>query len=381
MISNNRINYLDYAKAIVIMVVITVHIGFYQLNSNILFAMPLFFVVTGYSFTLGKRTIKESVFLRFKTVMIPFWIFMLLYTAVEVVRAYVFRYGNYGIAFASLANTVYGSGMIPFENGIASYLKEIMSYKAQPIHGVDVILPANCHLWFLPAAFTGYVMFVSLVERTNKNNWIKVICIAGLLAIASIEVVFPTVCQLPYGIGRGGIAAAFMLVGYWLKDKKILERKTVKFNVLVCIVAVALYIGALCLGSDGSSMVRSYYGPYGAASVCITFVGGTCGAVLLLQMCRLLDKLPYKRIKKFLSFMGKNVMVFYVLHMFVKFIFDAIYIYLLHSGRDILLDEYKMALLPETSAVYMIFEIVAIIAVCFTVAKLRQYTKISAKKE
>ena len=36
---------------------------------------------------------------------------------------------------------------------------------------------------------------------------------------------------------------------------------------IFCVVAVAICAVSIYLGSDGSAMVRSYYGPYGALSV------------------------------------------------------------------------------------------------------------------
>lgn len=370
---NSRINYLDYAKALSIFFVISIHVGFYQLNSFALFAMPLFFVVTGYSFTAGKRSVKDNIFLRFKSIMLPFWIFMLSFAVLEVIRAYLFGYGDYRMIFPAFAKAIYGSGIIPFENNITAYLKEIMSYKAHPSIGVDTILPISCHLWFLPATFTGYVMFLPLAKLSDKRGIIKLISIVVLLLVSSIEVVFPSVYQLPFGIGRGALAAAFMLVGYWLKCNNLFK-KSHRLNISLSIIALAIFIISLCLGSDGSSFVRSYYGPYGFVSVLITFVGGVCGSILLLQLCRLIDNLPFAKIKNFLSYVGRNVMIFYLLHMLVKFILDAIYIFVFNGG-EVMLDEYKMALLPENALFYMLSEVVLIIAICSLIARLLEHKK------
>ena len=373
--ASGRINFLDYAKAISIICVISIHVGFYQINSIVLFAMPLFFMATGYSFNSTKRTIKENIFLRFKTIMLPFFIFMLVYAGIEMIRAYLFGYGDYRVLFSSLTNTVYGSGILPFDTKITTYLREIMSYKAQPLNGVDVILPSNCHLWFLPAMFTAYALFVLLFKPASKNLLAKIACIIVLLAIAALEAIFPFMKQLPFGLGRGAIGAGFMFVGYWLKETKILERESVPLNIGVCLASASVYVLALCLGSDGSAMVRSFYGPYGVLSVLLTFVGGVGGAVLLLQLCRLIEKIPFEKAKKLLAFSGQNVMVLYLVHMAVKFLLDAFYICLINQGNMLLLDEYKMALLPQQAFVFMIIEIIVIIAVCLVIAKLKNDSK------
>ena len=371
MIKNNRVNYLDYAKAIAVFFVIAIHVGFYQLNDIILFAMPLFFIITGYNFTPKKRTLKEDILIRFKSIMVPFWIAMLFYAIIEVIRAYIFGYGTYEIIFSSLAKLIYGSGIIPFQTNVTEYLKGIMSYKTQPVVGVDVILPSNCHLWFLPATFIGFVMFAIIIKGCEKKHWIKGLCIIGLLLLSSLEVIFPCVMQLPFGIGRGAIGATFMIVGYYLKEYKVFENKSVIFNIGICLITSVVFILALCLGSDGSSMVRSVYGPYGLVSVFITFIGGSCGAILFIELCRVVEKIPVDSLKKFLSFSGKNAIVFYIAHMFVKFLLDVFYISILNQGNAGLLDAYKMGLLAENSLLFMLIEVVLIIVICAFIAKLR----------
>lgn len=373
MLNSQRENFLDYAKAIAIFFVVFIHVGFSWLNEIALFSMPIFFMVTGYAFTLGKRSVKQSVIQRFKTVLVPFWAYMALYAVIEILRAYIFGYGTWTILFPSLSNAIYGSGIIPINSQLTMSIKEIMSYKAQVDIGVDVILPSNCHLWFLPAMFVAYVLFVLLVEPTNANHALKGVALLALLFLSSIEVIFPTVCQLPYGFGRGALGAAFMLVGFWLKQYKVFK-KPLGFQVVIGIICALLFACALIFGSNGSVLVRSYYGPYGVLSVLLTFVGGLSSAYLVLMLCLGIDKIPLEKIKKFLSFSGRNVMTVYALHMAIKTVFDVFYVCVLSGGKAVL-DEYKMGLMPQTAWAYMLFEAVAVIAICLLVARLLIYLK------
>lgn len=368
-----RIRFLDYAKAIAILFVVSVHVGFYQLNSILLFVMPTFFLVTGYSFDPDKRSIKESIALRFQSIILPFWGFMLLTTLVELVRAPLFGYGTWKVCISSLANTFYGSGIIPVSGDVGAFLRKIMSYKQQTPIGVDVILPSNCHLWFLPAMFIGYVLLVLIVKKAPKKLWLKLLLLAGLLLLASVEVVFPSLCQLPFGIGRGAIAAAFMLVGFWAKEFGLLKKSSPIFHVTSCLLSALLCGVSSRLGSDGSAMVSSYYGPYGILSVLVTFVGGLAAAWLVFELCRGIDALPTGAVGNLLSFMGRHVFTVYLLHMIVKFALDAIYILWVRGENANLLDAYQMGLLPEVSALYMLFEIIFIIAACLLAAALKEH--------
>ena len=139
-----RNNYIDYAKALCIIFVVFIHTGFSSLNDIILFAMPVFFAATGFTFSFGKRSITQNISQRFRSVMLPYFMLMLFYTLIEIARANLFGYGDTNVAYSSLANAVYGSGIIPFSGGILDKLKLVMSYKAQPQTGVDLILPTNC---------------------------------------------------------------------------------------------------------------------------------------------------------------------------------------------------------------------------------------------
>ncbi|MBR5501646.1 MAG: acyltransferase [Oscillospiraceae bacterium] len=365
-----RLDYLDYAKALAIIFIVSIHVGFSAINQVVRFSTPLFFLATGYSHRPGKRTLQEDAALRFKAILLPFWKFMAFYTVVEMLRAPLFGYGTAEIAIPSLAKLIYGSGVLPIETGTTGFLKEIMSYKAQPAYGVDVILPTSCHLWFLPAMFTGYVMFAALADWSQKNFGRKLISLVTLLLLASVEVVFPAVRQLPYGIGRGAMGAAFMLAGFWLRSGGAEEFSRGR-RAAVIAAAALVYIGALCLKLDGSSMVRSVYGPYGALGIPITFFGCAAGAWLLIELCRGIEKLPLTGLKRFLSFTGRNVMTVYSLHMAVKFLLDVFYVSVLHGGDGALLDEYKMGLLPGQSFWYMLLEVAVIIAVCLLLAKLK----------
>lgn len=364
-----RYNFVDYAKALCIVIVVFVHTGFSVLNNIILFAMPLFFAATGYTFSLEKRTPRQNIAIRFKSIMLPFFLLMLFYTLLEVIRANLFEYGDATIAYPSILNTVYGSGVVPFDDGIFEKLKMIMSFKAQPQTGVDLILPSNCHLWFLPAMFSAYVIFVLTVKAVRKNHLLKVLVVCGLLSVASAETLFTPLYQLPMGIGRGALGAAFMLFGYWMKDYKTLENKSGKYSLITNISALFLFVAALLLGSDGSIFVRSIYGPYGIFSVFITFIGGAAGVWLILSLCRMIEKLPLQKFKSLLSYIGKNAMTIYAWHMAVKFFFDAVYLCLIKKSKFSLLDEYKMGLMPQSSMWFMLFEAVAVIVICLLFSK------------
>ena len=57
-----RNNYIDYAKALCIVLVVFIHAGFSALNNIILFAMPLFLQQLDISFQSGREALGKILF-------------------------------------------------------------------------------------------------------------------------------------------------------------------------------------------------------------------------------------------------------------------------------------------------------------------------------
>lgn len=366
--TKNRLDYLDYAKAFAIFYVLLIHIGFAELNNSVLFAMPLFFILVGYTYVPGKRTLKENIVGRFKTVLLPFWKFMLVYIFVELVRAPYFGYGNSMIAIPALINMVYGSGYIPNNSGIFNGILDIRYFVDRSSISVDLITSTNPHLWFLPVLFTACVLFYFIMEKVKKSCFSNVLVVVILLLLASLEVIFPQIKQLPYGLGRGFLGAAFMLAGFWMRKHEVFDKKKRVVIPTVCL-SCFLAVMSMFLGSNGSSFVISYYGPYGIFSVFITFVGGLGAVYFVLCLCKLIDLLPLPKIKATLSLIGRNTMIIYCWHMLFKFIFDVLYLKIFDTPAYP--DQFFMAVLPLNAWWYMILEAAAIIVICIFMNKFK----------
>ena len=105
-----RLYFIDYGKALGILFVLMIHSGIRPLNEYVLFAMPLFFIASGYTLNVQGRDLKQFAKDRFLKLLIPFWIFSLADILLETARAYFYRYGTYKIAIPALINMIYGSG-------------------------------------------------------------------------------------------------------------------------------------------------------------------------------------------------------------------------------------------------------------------------------
>jgi fucose 4-O-acetylase-like acetyltransferase len=354
-----RNNAFDYAKSLAMILVVMIHVGFSQVSDIILFAMPLFFILPGYFYKPGKRTWKQEVWHDFQHLIVPFIIYMFLYMLIEMIRAPYFGYGTPMQALkCSLANILWGSGILPgiFVNG------GVMQDASIFVKGSGYILmPMNSHMWFLPALFIGKTIF-SLIENRLKSDRVRIPVIIALVFTASLETLFPKTIQWPWGLSRGIMAAAWMLGGVLLKKYSVTGKSRMGKKVPITILSLGIYAVATVLHSDGVSMSVSYYGPYGIASVFLTYLGGTAGAIAISNILGLLDGIRSERIRNALAYPGKHSLEIYMWHIVVKFILDIVYKGIL--GRTPGLDMYKLGLLPGEAFGIMAADVVIIMAVC-----------------
>jgi len=365
---SNRISFIDYGKALMIMLVVAFHVGFDVLEYITFIAMTFFFLAVGYTYTIGKRSLKERIIIRFKTVLIPYWILMAVYCVVEIIRASLLGYGGINMIVPSAVGAVYGSSFhLPFIKGISEGVVQIMSYKPLAEGFIDVILPTNCHLWFLPAMFCGSVIFYVYMEKVKRTKLKDALFIVVTLLLASIETL-PFMIQLPYGLGRGFFAAACMLAGYLLKEKDVLSIKG-KFNliyILLLTVAVVCYV----VNGNNIALVRSSYGSFGMCGTFIVFIGGVSATIVILKLLK-----PLNSIKKdnFILKIGRHTKFIYAWHMILINVLALIFLIIFNitPERDI----YFMKIIPSEYKGLMLITAILSIVCCMVIISIKNRIK------
>lgn len=320
-----RIEYLDYAKAFAVFAVLLTHSYFTFPGMNC-FTMAVFFIAAGYTYHSDHESFKEFFVKKLKRLMVPFWLVMAMSVLLEIVRAPFIGYGTVREVIPILANLLYGSGLFPNCGKLGQLLINSTPFTYNSRYMIDIIMPTNCHAWTLPAMFTGYLIFYCYRKTVKKKSTLSdVAAIAVMLLLASIETV-PGIFQLPFGIGRGLFCAALMIAGFWFKEHDTFE-DTNKIRIFITLaVCAAVTVISVLLGSYGSDLVISNYGPYGVLSVILTFLGGLCSSYLMIMLCRFLHMLSIKPLNNMLAVVGRNTMEIYLWHFAVFFVFDAIFI-------------------------------------------------------
>ena len=372
-----RIEYLDYAKAFAIFTVLINHAGFDFVGLNC-FTMAVFFISSGYTYNSDKDSFGECFVKKLKRLMVPFWIAMAVSALLEVVRATYIGYGDARAAIPVIVNLIYGSGLVPNVGDFGRMLAEIPAYTCNTQYMIDIIAPTNCQLWALPAMFSGYMIFY-LYRRIikMKNIFTDVAAILVMLLLASFETI-PGIFQLPFGIGRGFVCAAFMIVGFWFREHKTLEDTNVIRIIVSLIIAAMCAVISMFFGSDFGGLVSSVYGPYGIWSVLLTFICGLGSAYVVFMLCRFIHALSFKPVNTLLAVVGRDTMEIFLWHFVVFFVFDVIFIELFNpvlSPNDFVVELFSEGYIP-----YRIIRIIlTIICLClFGEIKAKMRTKKAA---
>ena len=218
--NHKRENWIDIAKGIGILLVI---IGHSSERPMVLkqfiysFHMPLFFIISGYVYNHNKwkeKGIKQLIICRFRDYIIPY---------------FVFGFINLGLNALVEARHMTVSELIHSTIEHAFWL--FYSY------GSAARMPNCTALWFLPCLFlcTIYV-FVLLNIENRVVRYFICLCGLGINAIVSHF----AVPQLPWHIDTVLVASVFILIGYELKNAKMLTDNIMRKNFLGCIFVIGL---------------------------------------------------------------------------------------------------------------------------------------------
>lgn len=364
----SRLSFIDYGKALGILFVLMIHAGMSSLNEYVLFAMPLFYIASGYTLNFQKRDLKQYAKTRFLKLMIPFWTFSALDILLGTARAYFYRYGTYKIAIPALINIAYGSGFkVPDIFGIRELIVTNIPYVQPSERFMDVILPTNCHLWFLPAMFTASIL-AFIILKNFKDRKIVLIGLSFVLILVAALESLPDVAQIPYCIGRGCIGAVFIIVGYFLKEQKFFEKRKMPLKITAfAVTSVIALVFIKVLGIHGEGMVRSQYGSFGIWGAYLTFVGGTAAAIAVLSFFNILEQVNIGAIGTILSSIGQNTMDIYLWQFFGFFVLEIIYFTI--SGESAFPDKYWMTVLPPSGTWYKLVETTLVITATVLIKK------------
>ncbi|MBR3534022.1 MAG: acyltransferase [Clostridiales bacterium] len=285
----NRITWIDYYKAISILLVVISHSHCFNFLYlwTCSFIMQAFFFESGFwlksSGSISVRELASEVHRKFKRLMVPCYLWAIIFASFSI---------------PSLTRIIYGSYPM---------LKAAHSY-ASP-------------LWFLPVLFITIVLFFFCRFIFQKSFSIPIklctACCAFLVAgfLPKVEIGYP------FGINVSIAAFGFLLMGnicfpYLQQIRRFLDGKENKLKICLLLVGtVVLGVGSYLLCRLNSQYVdhvlmgNAQYGNYW-----LFLIVSPIGILFTIALAFLLDLLPQGPIHSCMNYIGQNTFLNYVLN-------------------------------------------------------------------
>lgn len=285
-----RLDYVDIAKFMGISLVIFGHMKMpdYVLQWIYAFHMPLFFVLSGYTYRVQKLN-KEFFVKKIKTIYVPFLLFALIFCQGEM---------------SNWAYIVYGS---------RNTLSMAGTYTV---------------LWFLPCFFAAVIIFSFLMSACNKSKLKVWLIMAGVVLLLVGAVVCDywrgtqpmlTKYGYPLNVDVALVGAVFMVVGYYSRqmiDWFNTQKQWLPWLPIVMVVASFVVTGFTAYMNLPESLnpvcahVEMSVGAYGDWG--LFFVNALLMSAALIGLSVLTDK--WLKNKKLPLFIGQNSLTILCIH-------------------------------------------------------------------
>lgn len=272
--------YVDYIKAIGIILVILGHINF--ANEPVKewiysFHMPLFFFATG--LTTYKKTLNKTfVINKIQSLMVPYFVWGLIYSKLTFENVVKIGYGSY--------NSISSSDSLT-------------------------------SLWFLPAMFISVMIIQLLLYITKKPGWLFIISIALYI----IALFTPDIEKgYPWCVDVSLIAAFFIILGYLFENYLCKYITGLKWYILLCIIG-----GLMTLTYSFNPVASESYVLMANKRIgdpIIFLISSIGGCIMTYGFAKLIQELVNYRI---LSFIGTNTLVIFVIQKPIIAVFEKIF--------------------------------------------------------
>lgn len=257
-----RLNYIDIAKGIGIIMVVVGHCsGLPTTLNRLIFSvhMPLFFILSGYFFN-PESAGDEKAFLKknAKGLLLPYALTCVFVIGLRVLRT-IISGGDIFFTFRLwFFASIYGSGTI-----VPSFFAE---------HGIPMRIIGA--IWFLLALFVGKALLMYITKTSFPL----------LFAAAVSYIGYSTTNQfwLPFSLQAGLNCVIFLYIGYFIRRNNLFEAKT--FSLPIRLLMAATWIFCIFYGGR-LYMVRNFYG-----NGLLDIIGAVCGTFVIVSLSRSIER-------------------------------------------------------------------------------------------
>lgn len=278
-IKDNRLEFIDIAKGLGIILVVIGHVSINNMLNTWIFSfhMPLFFVISGYLNSCNKKYVsnKKYIVQKFKRLLIPYFIFSNLSYIYWIMIERNIRGDNISVTrpFINIFIAMGGSDNYIF----------------------------NAVMWFLPCLFITEVIFYYISKKNNKNRVVVLLIISSIIGyliscyintriIWCIDIMFTSLVF--YGIGYYGFYNKLLINDTYNNKKEYYLLLIISFLLLTIISQLN---GRIDMNNN---ILQNYFMFYIAALTGVFFIF-----------------LISNKIKcNWLSYLGKNSLIIMLLH-------------------------------------------------------------------
>lgn len=218
---NKRLDYVDIAKGIGIVLVVCSHsdaLGLMWLMMGMF--VPIFYFCSGYTYSM-KGTLMECMKKRFRKLFIPYLFFNLLmfcafmhFSLREIVGVFYSRY------------CLYPLDVTP---------------------NIKFLTSGNYPMWFLTSMIVSYLFFYLLVYFDRFKYWLFSIYVILTIVLDRIPIL------LPWSLDTAFLTALFMYAGMVVRSRDYISAKWWQVGLIL-----SVYIGLHLVGGDMNLSVRMY---------------------------------------------------------------------------------------------------------------------------
>lgn len=316
--AKKRVQYVDVVKGIAIVWIVFYHLmapcaGKNQVINHLMDVMLIsFFFFSGYFYRPGKRSLKENIGNRAKSLMSPFFKYSLFFWAVGTIHLVATGGETIREAFLCLRN--FFAGCI-WNRVIQNWFGwEYYSLGRRHFYLAD--------FWFLLAMLFASILFFLAVDHVLQSKPVAIAAIAALFALTGILVHFGI--DLPYNLQLVPFWTAFLLLGAFFGQQKLFDLEFMsggaKWGAGICLLAVGTAVSLwktpsmnVFRGSFGENEVLSMLLCIAAA---IPFIWGA-GLV-----CAQIEKVGVRITE--IAWLGSHSLLIYLYHMFFAWILCTI---------------------------------------------------------
>lgn len=303
MAQRKRKDYLDIAKGIAMLWIISVHADGAPYTGTVGYVLliPLFFLTAGFLWKDKDQPYWDQLKKRAKPLLRPYFGYNAALMVLYILDWLPYLGPQTRETVKQIGKHIFG---VLYSEGVI-----LMSDTTPSLH---FFTSYNYPLWFLTAMVTASAAFLLLFWLRRRFGWRLSYMILPCLIVTVLLNHLPL--RLPWNANNCFLAAALMAAGYGIRQTDLLERQWQhKWLEPVVYIAAAAAVLGIGLWNDAmsTSMLMSAYGPHGDWGVLIYFIGGILGPCVLLRLCRLIE---HWKVSHIFLVLGQNTIPILALH-------------------------------------------------------------------